>query len=274
MLNKALTEGYKQACKEVGDIDFGKHGLEICMYTKEDYKNLKEEIEKTKYKEEEKTISIPNKEQVSPIGGEIKGNLFHPKSFCINKQSPLGNNYTETIKINDDNHEHDFFIGENSKVTLSSINKDLKTNLDEAKKNSGLTEYEAAIVILIAIKNKGVSNNIEAFKSDITLIGMNPNDEAFLKKATLFSSSFQLKNNEKSILTGNPEPTNIVGMRLKRLTADYAYEMLTNKSKFDELCQKLQIDKSGNSQKSRAEAMVTSTPVPSGVGASYSRRVG
>ena len=51
--------------------------------------------------------------------------------------------------------------------------------------NSGLTEYEAAIVILIAIKNKGVSNNIEAFKSDITLIGMNPNDEAFLKKATL-----------------------------------------------------------------------------------------
>ena len=140
--------------------------------------------------------------------------------------------------------------------------------------NSGLTEYEAAIVILIAIKNKGVSNNIEAFKSDITLIGMNPNDEAFLKKATLFSSSFQLKNNEKSILTGNPEPTNIVGMRLKRLTADYAYEMLTNKSKFDELCQKLQIDKSGNSQKSRAEAMVTSTPVPSGVGASYSRRVG
>ena len=56
-------------------------------------------------------------------------------------------------------------------------------------------------------------------------------------------------------------------MRLKRLTADYAYEMLTDKSKFDELYQKLQIDKSGNSQKPRTKAMVNSTQGLSGMGA-------
>ena len=165
MFNKALTEGYKQACDKVGDIiDFGKHGLEICMYTKEAYKNLKEEIEKTKYKEEKKTISITNKEQGSAIREEIEGNLFHPKSFCITKQSSSKNDYTETIKIPDDNHEHDFFIGQNSDLLKNNddlspiiplaqtINEALKKNLDEAQNDSGLTKEEAAIVILIAIK--------------------------------------------------------------------------------------------------------------------------
>ena len=148
-------------------------------------------------------------------------------------------------------------------ITLAqTINEALKKNLDEAQNDSGLNDEEAAIVILIAIKNKGVSNNIEAFKSNLQLIDMNPNDEAFLKKATLFSSSFQQKNNSQSILTGNPEPTSIVGMRLKRLTADYAYEMLKDKSKFDKLYQKLEIDKSYTSQKLGAEHITTNTQTP------------
>ena len=51
-------------------------------------------------------------------------------------------------------------------------------------------------------------------------------------------------------------------MRLKRLTADYAYEMLKDKSKFDKLYQKLEIDKSYTSQKLGAEHITTNTQTP------------
>ena len=232
------------------------------------------------YKQTEKTISIKKKEGESNTPKQYKGTLFHPESYCIPQHSSSGNDCTKIVQIPDNSTEHDFFIGQNSDLLenndllknndgsspiiplAKTINEALKKNLDEAQNYSKLTKEEAAIVILIAIKNKGVSNNIEAFKSNLQLIDMNP-DEAFLKKATLFSSSFQQKNNSQSILTGNPEPTSIVGMRLKRLTADYAYEMLKDKRKFDKLYQELQIDKS-YTKKLEAEPTTTKTQTPLG----------
>ena len=247
MLFEALTQGYNQACQElnVDNIDFGEHGLEVCFYGKNKYVALKTKIEEVRYK---KTLTTSISDEYRKT---IEGNLFHPQSFSIAKQIDPKKEFTETIIIADNNHQHDFFIGSKTRLENNeskTITDTLKKHLGDAKNDSGLTEYQAGIIMLIAIKNGGISNKPRQFFQDIQAIDPSLNNDDFFRKACKFSSSFQKKNSDQSILTGNPSPKTIVGMRLKRLTIDYAYEMLADKSKFDGLCEKLKIDKSGYSQ--------------------------
>ena len=257
MLYEALNQGYNQACQELGvdNIDFGEHGLEVCFYSKAKYEELKSKIEEVKYKE---TSQRPISDESSKT---IEGKLFHPQSFCITKKKLSKKEFTETIIIAENNHKHDFFIGNESKLQnkeSKNITDVLKKHLNEAKNYSGLTEDEAGIVMLIAIKNGGISNKPQQFLQDIQAIDQSLIGDDFFRKACKFSSSFQQKNLDQSILTGNQSPKTIVGMRLKRLTIDYAYEMLEDKNKFDELCDKLKIDKNGYSKEfgSRVKAEI------------------
>lgn len=165
----------------------------------------------------------------------------------ITKLSATGQEYIEAVKFSDHYHDHDFLHGQNSEHTTSpslDIVKVLKKHLKAARCDLDLNDDQAAIIILIAIKNGGIYHHQQRFKEDLkTVMGEDfDQDGKFLEKAIKFSSSFQQNNNAKSILTGNPQPAKIVGMRLKRLTIDFAYEMINYKSKFEDWCNKLKIN--------------------------------
>ncbi len=117
--------------------------------------------------------------------------------------------------------------------TKQIINQALEAALSAVTaKYKAFNKAEAALCIMLAIKNGGVGNNKEDFKKDLKEFysdTTNQNGEISneqLKPYLLFSKLFQENIKQENIFTGNQEAKKLVGMRLKRLTPDYAYEML------------------------------------------------
>lgn len=105
----------------------------------------------------------------------------------------------------------------------------IATALIDGQKKFGFIPRDVAIIILIAVKNRGISSaNKEQLKNDFTCAyrDMIPTvriDDDYIKRARGLSANFQHFMEEKGFLTGNTSPdANIVGMRLKRLTKEHA----------------------------------------------------
>jgi hypothetical protein len=100
---------------------------------------------------------------------------------------------------------------------------------------------EVAIIIMAAIKNGGLASaNQDALAACLgqafaaTGLHINP-DVAYLARVKSFSHHFQKKMEEGGIFTGNPEPKKFVGMRLKRLTPEYALSYCQNADFFAQI---------------------------------------
>ncbi len=102
------------------------------------------------------------------------------------------------------------------------FNNEIANFLKSAAEISDLTKEDAAIILIIAIKNGGIGNEKAKLQADLRSIRITDTAamEEFISKANKFSLSFQQKCFKASLFTGNAAPENFVGMRLKRINID------------------------------------------------------
>ena len=130
--------------------------------------------------------------------------------------------YTPNNSSSKGNHKFDFSANERLKDPQDIILQSLKKVIQDSK----ISPQLAAMVILIAIKNNGISNKEESLKEDLKSLGWeDKNIDSLANNAKAFSKAFQDKMREKGIFTGNQSAEQIVGMRLKRLTPYHHFHM-------------------------------------------------
>lgn len=111
------------------------------------------------------------------------------------------------------------------KTSLESLVQKAATHKDVQ-----IDQKTAAKIILIAIKHQGIGQlDKETIKESLRIVGLE-NSQEMLKKAANFSREFQEAARQESFLTGNIEAKSLVGMRLKRLTPDVAFEIFRGKN--------------------------------------------
>jgi hypothetical protein len=98
--------------------------------------------------------------------------------------------------------------------------------LNQVIETTKINPMLAAQLILIAAKNKGIGNKKEALRQDLQMLyGDNCDIEDLTKQAINFSKNFQDAVKQERIYSGNQAATDLVGMRLKRLHPEYAFEI-------------------------------------------------
>ncbi len=146
---------------------------------------------------------------------EVKLKLIHPTFFEADNDSDKYD-YCSTRELES-----------GGKIVILDT---LMKTIDESK----ISKTLAAKIILSAIKNFGTSDE-EKLKSDLRLLKEEPHRNGI--RAQNFSALFQEKMKDVGLLTGNKESINLVcsgkrpvtdlaGKRLKRLTPDYALDLL------------------------------------------------
>ncbi len=191
---------------------------------------------------------VENTEKIKDSGFELR--LIHPT-------------FSEEDSVISDKFDY------SSTSKLESVGKDvILDNLMKTISESKISKTLAAKIILSAIKNGGTGDE-EKLKNDLRSLKEEPNRNGI--HAQNFSALFQEKMREESLLTGNQRSINLVlsgkrnvdelvGMRLKRLTPNYAIELLKleygaekGPQIFKEICKDLGINKKNfleNSQSS------------------------
>ena len=130
--------------------------------------------------------------------------------------------------------------------SANELQKTISKFLQEAMVESKVTPRQAAAIIMSAIKNDGTKDKA-LLEQDLNTL--NDGQETFITTimARKFSKLFQEKMRAAQIFTGNENATELVGMRLKRLTPNYALEILQNgnelepQREFKKLCKGLDV---------------------------------
>lgn len=108
------------------------------------------------------------------------------------------------------------------------VKKALKDANNKLDPSFQLEKGQMAVIILIAIKNGGISTKMEGVTNDLAEIFRYEQDDSRLgllsKAASQFSRLFQEEIKDK-IQTGNPNAKRIVGLRLTRLTPEDALDV-------------------------------------------------
>ncbi len=169
--------------------------------------------------------------------------FFHPTLTINNIEEDLSTNNPERFDFSVKQKSLSMYIAEGTgEIKYDRMNRAIQAALNEAlnqttSQDQTFDHKKAAICIMLAIKNGGVGNKKDTFKREMEELGLKKED---FKSCAFFSKQFQkIAGEQMGICTGNSNYKNLVGMRLKRLTPDYAYTMLGDdhkniKEKFDE----------------------------------------
>ena len=100
--------------------------------------------------------------------------------------------------------------------------------LENSINKSKISKNEAAVAMMIALKNNGLgsSENKNGLIEDLKLIFPNKNQNNLLKKVLNFSQFFQEETQKLRMFTPSQTATKFVGISLKRVPPNYALENL------------------------------------------------
>jgi curved DNA-binding protein CbpA len=204
---------------------------------------------------EETSLKIPKKEEKNseeenlsdsfelPI--KVKSVITSQNLFASNQ---LRNLALETKKIANANHLNLFHLTisgivkefEDDRFDFSSDNKSLLEDakdgsrqiileaLENSINKSKISKNEAAVAMMIALKNNGLgsSENKNGLIEDLKLIFPNKNQNNLLKKVLNFSQFFQKETQKLRMFTPSQTAAKFVGISLKRVPPNYALENL------------------------------------------------
>lgn len=159
----------------------------------------------------EKVVVAHARDEADPI-------LLHPKLTIVGRAEEV-----------DSGSKFDFATRDKSVVdSPKNTSKEIiLAQLNAAVKFAGVSKVQAALFIMIAIKNGGIKNSEAELRGDFIKLGCPKNDlEANVSQAIKFSKAFQDGMKTAQMYTGNQNASDkFIGMRLKRLTPDYVLEM-------------------------------------------------
>ncbi len=201
------------------------------------------------------TYFVEETEKIKDSGVELK--LIHP-TFSEADNDSNKYDYSSTRELESGGRI----------VILDTLMK----TIDESK----ISKTLAAKIILSAIKNFGTSDE-EKLKSDLRLLKEEPHRNGI--RAQNFSALFQEKMRDEGLLTGNQRSINLVrsgkkaitdlaGKRLKRLTPDYALNLLEiehgpelGPQIFKEICNDLGLNKTNFLENSQSPSKQTGSQI-------------
>jgi len=210
----------------------------------------KSDIEETSLKspkKEEKNSEEENLSDSFELPIKIKSvNVITSQNFITSNR--LKNLALETKKIanvNDLNLFHLTISGfakefEDDRFDFSSDNKSLFEDakdgsrqiileaLENSIAKSKISKNEAAVAMMIALKNNGLGSleNKNQLTVDLKLIFPNKNQNNLLKKVLNFSQFFQEETEKLKMFTPSQNAVKFVGISLKRVPPNYALEIL------------------------------------------------